>query len=140
MDQIFDRLGNLLKSTLRSDTNETVRNTSYSDPDLQDAWDELNDFLKNDDDTPRGSGPSFTESTFTRPSSIPQSVTDAYELLGVSPATSTIDIAKAYKTLLLKHHPDRVASDASKVASATEKTKLINRAFQDIKAYRAANA
>ena len=120
MDQIFDRLGNLLKSTLRSDTNETVGNTKYSDPDLQDAWDELDDFLNNEDDTPRSSGPSFTESTFTRPSSIPQSVTDAYELLGVSPTASTIDIAKAYKTLLLKHHPDRVASDANKRVSTKQ--------------------
>ena len=140
MDQIFDRLGNLLKSTLRANDDVDHDIDGYTDPDLQEAWDELNDFLAGDSDTAGGTGPGFQRSSFgstNRSASIPPQVAEAYSVIGVSAHVSNAELGKAYKTLLLKHHPDRVAGDPAKMAAATERTKRINRAFQEIKSHRA---
>ena len=50
MDQIFDRLGNLLKSILQDDQPSGTRRSEgrFSDEDLKDAWEELDEFLNED--------------------------------------------------------------------------------------------
>ena len=132
MDQIFDRLGNLLRSVFQEGDDNSDENSS-SDPDLQDAWDELNDFLKSEE--PSTASHARTTHSY-RSSTIPHEIEQAFATLGVPTTASKEEIVKAYKTLLLKHHPDRFATDPEKLSGATEKAKRINEAFQRIKAYK----
>ncbi len=132
MDQIFDRLGNLLKSVLNDGEGDFTKSEDFTDPDMQDAWAELNDFMNSDD-------PSQPKPTGTRNNSAPQlpkEIREAFDEIGVAPSATNEEIGKAYKTLLLKHHPDRVATEPTKLAAATERTKRINAAFQRVKSYR----
>lgn len=52
---------------------------------------------------------------------------DYYEILGVPKDSMTAQIKKAYRSLALKHHPDRVGED--KKAEATERFKEISEAY-----------
>lgn len=53
---------------------------------------------------------------------------DAYAVLGVSPEASDDEVRRAYKTLVLKHHPDRVATLGDDIREAAKKK------FQEINA------
>ena len=52
---------------------------------------------------------------------------DYYEILGVKKSASLDEIKKAYRTLALSHHPDRVPADKKK--EAEEKFKEISEAY-----------
>jgi hypothetical protein len=55
-----------------------------------------------------------------------------YDVLGVSPSASDEDVAKAYKRLAKKYHPDLNPGDQA----AAKRMGEINRAYDDIKAMR----
>ena len=55
-----------------------------------------------------------------------------YDVLGVSPSASDEEIARAYKRLAKKYHPDLNPGNAA----AAEQMGRINRAYDDIKAMR----
>jgi DnaJ like chaperone protein len=60
----------------------------------------------------------------------------AYEVLGVDANTSAPDIKKAYKRLMLKYHPDKLAAQGltkEMISLYTEKAKDIQAAFELIK-------
>ena len=46
---------------------------------------------------------------------------DAYAVLGVSPDATDDEVRRAYRTLALKHHPDRVATLGDDIRRAAEK-------------------
>lgn len=52
---------------------------------------------------------------------------DYYEILGVAKGTSLEEIKKKYRSLALKHHPDRVPQEKKK--EAEEKFKGISEAY-----------
>jgi len=52
---------------------------------------------------------------------------DYYEVLGVNKGASVDEVKKAYRTLAMKFHPDRVAPDQKKAAE--EKFKEISEAY-----------
>lgn len=132
MDRIFDRLGNLLRSVFPDSERSAPNPGSYGDPDLEEAWEELNEFMESDGDaTTQG------KSAPTPTRVLPPLVAEAYRTIGVGPDASNGEIGKAYKALILRHHPDRFATDQAKLLRATERTKQINGAFQEIKNYRA---
>ncbi len=61
------------------------------------------------------------------------SLEDAYKVLEVASDVSNEDLRRAYKKLVLKHHPDRVASLGEDVRKAAEeKLKKINEAYDRI--------
>jgi len=52
---------------------------------------------------------------------------DYYEILGVAKDSTSVQVKKAYRSLALKYHPDRVSDD--KKAEATERFKEISEAY-----------
>ena len=63
----------------------------------------------------------------------------AYETLGVSPESSNDDIKKAYRRLMNRIHPDKIASDnpdAVAIADAERRTREVRGAYEMLKARR----
>ena len=70
----------------------------------------------------------------------PSSLEDAYGVLGVSSNSTDQEIKKAYRKLLSEHHPDKLVSrglPAEMMQIATEKTREIRSAYEEIKRARA---
>jgi len=65
---------------------------------------------------------------------------DAYATLEVSPEASDAEIDRAYRKLIARYHPDRVAGAAEEIrALAEERSRALNAAYDTImKARRAA--
>ena len=58
---------------------------------------------------------------------MPTTKRDYYEILGLSKGASESEIKRAYRSLAMKHHPDRVSADQKK--QAEEKFKEISEAY-----------
>ncbi len=68
-----------------------------------------------------------------------QRVRNAYLALGVEESTTNEDIKKAYRRLMNKNHPDKIASsspDAVVIAEAERRTREIRSAYEMLKARR----
>ena len=156
---IFDRIGDVLKSYI-NDADEPLfgkpRQRQHSgDPDLDAAFDELNDFLsgreKSGTDGHGGSGPRDggfgRDSGRTRGSgtagrsgfggTVPAELRADFDELGVAFGESAEDCKTAYKKLLKMHHPDRHAGHPGNMKKATEKSTRINAAYDRIEKWRA---
>ena len=69
------------------------------------------------------------------------SVEQAYETLGISPDASDDEAKRAYRRLMSRHHPDKLAAKGlpeEMMRAATERTQQIKAAWEAIKAARAA--
>jgi DnaJ-class molecular chaperone len=55
---------------------------------------------------------------------------DPYQVLGLAPTASEVDIKKAYRKLAKIHHPDRAAHDEKAQAQAKEQFAKINTAYE----------
>ncbi|MDR2535365.1 MAG: J domain-containing protein [Treponema sp.] len=145
---IINRFGDMIKSYL-NDEDEGVfgkfsqNRKGYSkgvlDPDVEAAYQELNDYLKGGSDKPNSSfsnaeGPS--QPRFHRESGIPESIKQGFAELGLSPGASPDECKAAYKKLLKIHHPDRHTGHPANMQKATEKTARINEAFDRIEQWR----
>ena len=66
-------------------------------------------------------------------------IDDAYATLGVEPEASDAEVKKAYRRLMSRHHPDKLASRGmpeSMRPVAEERTREIRRAYDAIKKHR----
>ena len=66
-------------------------------------------------------------------------VNDAYTVLGVDKSSTNDDIKTAYRRLMNKHHPDKIASTnpaAAEVAAAEKRTRDIRTAYETLKSRR----
>jgi len=134
MDNIFDRLGDLLRG-LFSETGESGTSAAgpsaargSRDPDLEEAWKELDEYLRTGRDAPRASGPGSR----ARPAP-DESLRKDYANLEVPFGAEMEEVKRSYKSLILRYHPDRFASDAEKQRVALEITKKINQSFERIR-------
>ena len=68
-----------------------------------------------------------------------QTVREAYQTLGVGPDSSNDDIKKAYRRLMNRNHPDKIAGenpDAAVLAEAERRTREVRGAYEMLKARR----
>lgn len=68
---------------------------------------------------------------------------DAYETLGVSPDAPDAEVKRAYRRLMSRHHPDKLASKGlpeEMMRAATERTQQIKAAWDRVQAARAEHA
>ncbi len=167
MDRFFDRLGDVIKNFLDDEDDRLFgqdrRMNSSGDPDLDAAYDELNEFLKTGKDRPAsgGAGPSAGKarsSAWSDPrgaenadswnarfraqsntggtGGISETLRADFAELGV-PFGASAEVCKAaYKKLLKLHHPDRHAGHPGNMKKATEKSARINAAYQRIEHWR----
>lgn len=137
MSQIFDRLGNLIRSAFSADPDDFdfSRTNSSMDPDMQAAWDELNDFLNEDDFDDSASTASGTSGSGANRSSIPADIAEAFKILEVPAGSNMEQVKHGYKKMAIKYHPDRFANNPEKMKNATEMMKRLNVAYQKIKKY-----
>ena len=146
---IFDRLGDLIRSYLNDAGHGPSPGRRHADPDMEAAWEELDDFL-------RGGKAGFeAESASTgrdsRPDSRgaggnagrrmpPESLRRDFEELGLSFGASPEECKTAYKKLLKLHHPDRHAGHEGNMRKATARSARINAAYDRIQRWQETGA
>jgi len=120
MNQLLTRFYRILK-TINFD------NASTNDTDYSEAWDELNDFLKD------------TESLETKWSP-PEILREDYRILEVPFGSKFSTVKKNYILLVKKYHPDQFTHNPSRQGEANEKIKEVNISYQRIKAWETAQS
>jgi len=140
VDPLFDRIGNLFKSLFQDEQEHHYRSGASSDPDMQDAWEELDEFLTSGKNEGSKVGSARAgqraRSQYSRPSTrpaVPEELRADFGNLEVSPEASMDEVRKAYKRIIRQYHPDRFANDPKKLAYATEIAQKINQSYQRIK-------
>ncbi|MDR2134588.1 MAG: J domain-containing protein [Treponema sp.] len=146
---IWDRLGGVIKSYLDDRDSGIFGHKKgrfpSGDPDLDAAFEELNDFLEHGraEDASGGSRGDAGQAGGTgprgggrRPSAPPAELRPDFAELGIPFGASAGECKAAYKKLLKIHHPDRHAGHEGNFKKATEKTVRINAAFDRIERWR----
>jgi DnaJ-domain-containing protein 1 len=151
---IIDRLGNVIRSYFNDgdpgpsvgSSGEGARSSRYVDPDLDAAYDELDDFLRGGkrpgtygEKPPFGHGPGSNGGSGTAGGTVnppPESLRVDFAELGLPLGASEEECKIAYKRLLKLHHPDRHAGHEGNMKKATEKSARINAAFDRIEKWR----
>jgi DnaJ-domain-containing protein 1 len=139
-DGLLDRLAELLRSFMGDEKPAGPRagpsgSPRFVDPDLKDAWEELDQFMGGGKPS-AGSGAGSAGGRQERAS--PARPTDDrlrsdYANLEV-PYDSDIEAVKAsYKRLVIKYHPDKHAADPERQKIALEIMKKINQSFERIR-------
>jgi DnaJ-domain-containing protein 1 len=122
MDMI-DRLGRLLRSFIPDDE-------APLDPDLSQAWRELDDYLGEEEGGFRRSRFEQSWSKEARREPLEQE----YRVLELSPGAPMDQVRESYKRLLRKYHPDRFVGSPEKQRAATEVTQAVIAAYRAIRA------
>jgi DnaJ-domain-containing protein 1 len=134
MDGFLDRLADLLKSILgETPQAEERRDPKFTDPDLSEAWEELDDYLKGSEgrrsrEERRGGG-----SRRPSPGSLDEDLRQDYANLEVPFGADIEEVKRAYKSLIMRYHPDKHAGNPEKLKLATEITKKVNESFERIR-------
>jgi DnaJ-domain-containing protein 1 len=148
---LTDRLADMLRSLLGGDDSEgrDGRGTGaegarpkFADPDVQQAWEELDDYMNPGRNKAAGSGQGTQGGrggtaggtrggANVRPD---ESLRKDYEVLGVPFGADMETLRQSYKTLVMRYHPDKFARDPEKQKAALELTKKLNESFDRIRA------
>ena len=134
---VWERLGTVIKSYLNDDDEKVFTSRSQTrsrgDPDLDAAFDELNDFLNKDKAGPRDDkGNSGRDKGSAGKTPPPEELRGDFAELGLPFGASAEDCKEAYKKLLKIHHPDRHANHPGNFKKATEKSARLNAAYDRI--------
>jgi hypothetical protein len=150
MDGFIDRLADLLRSLLGGDAGGSARRSSresgrpgtdpgasfggasYRDPDLREAWDELDDYMRGGTGQTRSRSEGRSSSRPKPPAD--ESLRQDYANLEVPFGADIETVRKSYKALILKYHPDKYATNPDRQRVALEITKKINESFERIRA------
>ena len=61
-------------------------------------------------------------------------INNAFQILEISPSATQEEIKKAYRSMAVKYHPDKVAHLGEDVKkAATEKFQMVQAAYEEIK-------
>ena len=127
---IWERLGNVIKSYLNDDEETRDRSgpAGYGprgggDPDLDAAYEELDDFLKG------GTAHAASGGRAERVRPVPAELRGDFAELGLTPEATPGECKEAYKKFLKVYHPDRHAGNPDDMKKATEKTAQVNAAY-----------
>ncbi|MDR3124084.1 MAG: J domain-containing protein [Treponema sp.] len=148
---IFDRLSDVIRSYLNDAgperSGQPAPGRLFADPDLEAAYEELDDFLGGGKAGPeaerasadkggradsRGNGPRGNAERITPPESLRRD----FEELGLAFGASADECKAAYKKLLKLHHPDRHAGHEGNMRKATATSARINAAYDRIERWR----
>ena len=136
---IWERLGNVVKSYINDEDERVFHGSAskrHADPDLNAAYEELDDFLRGGNDAGekpkdgRSERGASGETAGKRERPVPSELRQDFAELGLSPDASAGECKAAYKKLLKVHHPDRHAGNPENMKKATEKTARINEAYK----------
>ncbi|HTP58728.1 MAG TPA: J domain-containing protein [Spirochaetia bacterium] len=142
MDGFIDRLADLLKtlwgtgsdSGSSSARGSESRPRNFIDPDVQAAWEELDEYIRTGSSGGEGAGARPSGSSGARtPPSPNESLRQDYANLEVAFGADIDTVRSSYKKLMLKYHPDRFGGDPEKQKIALEIAKKINQSFQRIR-------
>lgn len=153
---IFDRVGDVIKSYFADDEAGPYergggrRNSARDiprDPDLDAAFEELDDFLTGGGAKTKASAGSGAENRAENSArntanrgrggrTVPEELRRDFAELGLEPGASAEECKNAYKRLLKLHHPDRHAGHEGNMKKATEKSARINAAYDRIDKWR----
>lgn len=120
MGQIFNRLKNITNSYINEDKFVDFDIFDNEDEELKQIIDNLNNPKSNKQEFKQ----EFSNNILIK----------YYDILGVKHSSSKEEVYVAYKNLLKKYHPDKVATlDINTQEEAQKKSREINFAFQKIK-------
>ena len=142
MDSFIDRFADFLRSVLGGDKEQDSQSAGqrprgrFVDPDVEEAWQELDDYMRGGDSAARSEARS-RESSRTRSAPRPpnESLRQDYANLEVPFGASIETVRQSYKNLILKYHPDKHAGNPEEQRVALEITKKINASFERIRAH-----
>lgn len=151
----IDRIAEFLRDLLGGDSSgETAASTGHSsrsgrrfvDPDVETAWEELDEYLGKASSRERASSQGRAEgrgqgraegsrrggASSHRPL---ESLRQDYANLEVPFGADIETVRRSYKKLMLRYHPDKHGGSSEKLRVATEITKRINESFERIRAF-----
>jgi DnaJ-class molecular chaperone len=144
MDPVIARFERLLRSMFQkpSSFEYDFSSSSLNDDDLSSAWEELNEYLR-DDSSPedswerrfRGEDNRRTRTAGRAERRPPEKLRPDYQRLGVEFGAPFEEVRSAYKQLIRRHHPDLHAQDHDSYNRATKKAQELNESLQRIKAW-----
>ncbi len=121
MDLWF-RVETLVRSWLHTDSSERVS---------EDAWQELEDFLREEPlDSSRTAPGTGKTGTARAPDQLPAPIRQALNDLELSPGVTLEEIRRAYRRQLILYHPDRHSGDDMRYTTAAEVTRRLTLAYQ----------
>ncbi len=125
MDRFFDWLGDILHSLTNgpSGARRGPQARAQVDPDVREAWEELDRYLKGEQQPPPRPPRADPELEALR---------QDYANLEVPFGAPFDEVRKSYRRLLAAYHPDRNAADPERLRLATEITKKINVSYRRI--------
>lgn len=152
----FDRIETIIKSYLHDEDDHVFGHSaekwrsSFQDPDVEAAFEELNDYLSKGSGGKRSASQTGTRrdgharyaagggnhNQAGKTAGIPNALDKDFAELGLSPGASAEECKAAYKQLLKRHHPDRHAGHPENMKKATEKSVRLNTAFDRIERWR----
>ncbi len=146
MEDFIDRLADLLKSLLgrgqeKGPGAERPRGPGpaggsrpgFRDPDLAEAWEELEVYMRTGEESSRDRGRRAGPDAGRMPGATDEDLRQDYANLEV-PFGSDIETVKAaYKSLIMRYHPDKHSGSPEKQRIATEITAKINESYERIR-------
>ncbi|MDR1429581.1 MAG: J domain-containing protein [Spirochaetaceae bacterium] len=129
---ILNRLGSLLESYIHDGHGRLNAGAEGPDPELEAAYDELNEYLGKGGAAFAGNRGKAAE----QPPDFPEEFRADFAELGVPFGSGEKTCKEAYKKLLKIHHPDRHAGHEGNMKKATDKTARVNAAYERIERHR----
>ncbi len=146
MEDFIDRLAELLRSLLgrergsgsrpegpRQPRGEGAPRPGFRDPDLSEAWEELEDYMRTGRESSGGRGRQGTTGSSRAAGAADEDLRQDYANLEVPFGADIEDVKRAYKALIMRYHPDKHSGDPEKLRIATEITAKINESYERIR-------